>query len=191
MKKSAVVLMVLLALAGCKRKADSKPLDKAGVRFTVIEKLHEMNVSEAEVAQVVKARETGLRDDYCLELVRLSRSRGGEFTDGDSVVKLAGVQFSEDEVMEMARLNQLGLWTNEAQVMRFAGVNKPVILTVARERAKARPIPSSAGIVALKDAGYTDKDMIYFVERGITDKEAKEMARGRAPRGTTRFRRLR
>lgn len=191
MKKSVAILMVLLALAGCKRKADSKPLDKAGVRFTVIEKLQELTVTENEVAQVVKARETGMRDDDCLELVRLARSRGAEFSDGDAVVKLAGVQFTEDEVMELARLNQLGLWAGEAQVMRFAGVNKPVILAMARMRAQARPVPASTGIVALKDAGFSDNEMISFIERGMTDAQAMQAARVHAPRGGTKFRRLR
>lgn len=191
MRKTTVLLMALLALGGCKGKADSQPLDKAGVRFTVIEKLHELNVSEEEVAQVVKARATGMRDDYCLELVRLARSRGAEFAEGDAVAKLAGVQFSEDEVMELARLNQIGLWVGEAQVLRFAGVNKPVILALARERAAARPVPASTGIVALKDAGFSDNEMISFIERGMTEAQAMQAARVHAPRGGTRFRRLR
>lgn len=191
MRRLTVCLVAVLALVGCKRKADSQPLDKAGVRFTVVEKLHELSVSEAEIAQVVKAREAGMRDDNCLALVRLARSRGGEFTDGDAVVKLASVQFTEDEVMELARLNQLGPWAIEALVMRFANVNKPVIMALARRRAKARPIPASTGIVAMKDAGFRDSEIISFIEGGGTEEQAKQAARYRAPRGGTKFRRLR
>lgn len=185
------LLAVLLALAGCKSKADTKPLDQAGVRFSVIEKLREMNVTENEVAQVVKARETGMHDDNCLELVRMARARGGEFTAGDAVQTLAAVQFTEDEVMALGRMNQLGLWVGEVQAMRFAGVNKPVIMALARARSKGRPALSGPSIVRLQDAGYTDNEMIALIEQGTTEAQAGALARERMPRGPAQFRRLR
>ena len=76
---TVVALTLLAALGACSRKADTKPLDAAGVRYSVITKLEEMNVSANEVANVARAKDTGLSDEACLELVRLSRSRGGEF----------------------------------------------------------------------------------------------------------------
>lgn len=191
MKKLLTIALASLCLWGCQRKADTKPLDQAGVRFTVIEKLGKMNVTNDEVAQVVKAREAGLHDDNCLELVHLARARGSEFNDGDSVVTLAGVQFTEDEVMELARLNQLGLWIGEVQAMRFAGVNKPVILALARARARSRPVPSGPNIVRMQDAGLSDEEMIELVARGFTDAQAAELARERRPRGGSQFKRLR
>ncbi len=191
MRKLSICLLAILALAGCKRKADTKPLDQAGVRFSVIEKLRDMSVTENEVAQVVKARETGMHDDNCLELVRLARARGGEFTAGDAVQTLAAVQFTEDEVMALARLNQLGLWVGEVQAMRFAGVNKPVIMTLARARSKGGPALSSPNVVRLQDAGFTDGEMISLIEQGATDAQAAALARDRMPRGSGQFRRLR
>jgi hypothetical protein len=186
-----VVLLAGLCLAGCKRKADTKPLDKAGVRFSVIERLHEIKVTDSEVAQLVKARQAGMHDDNCLELVRLARGRGAEFTDGDSVATLAGVQFTQEEVLEMARLNQLGLWIGEVQAMRFAGVSKAVIMTLARSRGAGRAVPSSPNVVRLQDAGLTDNEMMDLFQRGITDAEAEDMARARMPRGGAKFRSLR
>ena len=47
---TVVALTLLAALGACSRKADTKPLDAAGVRYSVITKLEEMNVSANEVA---------------------------------------------------------------------------------------------------------------------------------------------
>jgi hypothetical protein len=183
-------MAAIACLAACARKADTKPLDQAGVRHTTIQKLHEMNVTDNEVAQVVKARGAGMHDQNCLELVQLARGRGIEFNDGDAVAVLFGVQFSEEEVMQLARINQLGLWIGEVQAMRFAGVNKPVIFALANMRSKARPVPSGPNIVRLQDAGLSDNEMIELIERVTTDAEAAEIARIRKPKGGTQFRRL-
>jgi len=191
MRKLAICLLAVVLLAGCKRKADTKPLDQAGVRFTVIEKLHDLNVTDNEVLQVVKAREAGLHDDNCLALVRMARSRGGEFAGGEAVQTLAGVKFTEDEVMELARLNQLGLWIGEVQAMRFAGVNKPVILALARARSKGRAAISGPNIVRLQDAGFSDNEMMDLIDQGTSDAQAAALARERLPRGPAQFRRLR
>lgn len=192
MKRTPIILAVaaITCLAGCSRKADTKPLDKAGVRYTTIQKLHELNVTDNEVAQVVKARDAGMHDQNCLELVQLARGRGTEFNDGDAVAVLFGVQFTEDEVMVLARINQLGLWIGEVQAMRFAGVNKPVIFALATMRSKARPTPSGPNVVRLQDASLSDDEMIELIERGTNDAEAAEIARIRKPRGGTQFRRL-
>ena len=191
MRRLGICIAAVVVLTGCQRKADTKPLDQAGVRFTVIEKLHEMKVSDNEVAQVVKAREAGLHDENCLELVRIARSRGGEFAAGDAVQTLAGVQFTEEEVMVLARQNQLGLWVGEVQAMRFAGVNKPVIMALATARSKGRPAISGPNIVRLQDAGFTDNEMMALIDEGTTDAQAAALARGRLPRGPAQFRRLR
>jgi len=191
MQRLSICFLAILALTGCSRKADTKPLDKAGVRFTVIEKLHDLNVTDNEVAQVVKARDTGMNDENCLELVRMARARGAEFSAGDAVQTLAGVQFTEDEVMELARLNQLGLWVGEVQAMRFAGISKPIIMTLARARFKGRPAISGPNVVRLQDAGFTDHEMIELIEQGTSDAQAAALARERLPRGPAQFRRLR
>ena len=188
---TVVALTLLAALGACSRKADTKPLDAAGVRYSVITKLEEMNVSANEVANVARAKDTGLSDEACLELVRLSRSRGGEFNEGDAVGVLAGVQFTEDEVMTLARQNQLGLWVGEVQAMRLAGVSKPVILALARERSKARPSISSPNIVRLQDSGLSDNQIIELIESGTTDSAAGALARERMPKGPSKFQRLR
>jgi hypothetical protein len=195
--KPARIMRNLLPLAlaavcvGCKAKADPKPLDEAGIGYSTIEALRALEVTDAEVTQVVKARRAGLRDASCLELVRLARSRGWPFHEGDAVAALTLVNFTEDEILELGRLNQLGLWVGEAQAMRFAAIEKGIVLSMARARAARRPVPSSAAMVKLKDAGFSDSEMLTIVERGTTDAEALSAAQGRQPRGTSKFRRLR
>src|SRR6266849_3997676 len=125
--RALAALLVLAALAavggvGCKRlhPTDTAPLDKAGMWFRSIEELRRLAVSDAEVAELVKAREAGLSDAGCIELVRLARGHRGHqqpFASGNAVADLRRVDVSEATILELARLDQLGVWAGEAQAI--------------------------------------------------------------------------
>src|SRR5712692_5406376 len=73
--RALAALLVLAALAavagvGCKRlhPTDTAPLDKAGLWFRSIEELRRLAVTDAEVAELVKAREAGLSEAEILDL---------------------------------------------------------------------------------------------------------------------------
>src|SRR2546425_11177365 len=89
-RRTALALAVLLALAminvaGCSRMkpTDTRPLDQAGMWFRSIEELKELAITDAEVAQLAKARQAGVTDSACIELVRLARQRHEHFASGD------------------------------------------------------------------------------------------------------------
>lgn len=172
-----IVALAALLAPGCKhlRPVDMRPLDQAGMGYRSTEELRELDVTDAEVAALVKAREAGISDAACVELVRIARGRKQPFSSGEAIASLRRVGVSEPTVLELARLDQLGLWVGEAQAMRLAGLSDQILLGVARRRAVGQPALSGSVLARLKDAELSETKMIELIERGTTDKQAEEM----------------
>jgi hypothetical protein len=165
-------LFVLAATAsGCKKvhKADTTPLDGVGLSYSSIQDLRGLKITDAEVAELVKLKHAGISDGGCVELVRIARKRNRPFADGDAIMSLRQVGMSEDNVIELARLNQLGLQAGEEQAMRLAGLSDSVVLALARRRAEGKPALSGAALAELKNAGMSESAMVTLLDRGITD----------------------
>lgn len=189
----ACALCALLALAACSRwrRADEKPLDQAGVGFRSIQQLHELQVTDEEVAEVVKAKNAGLSDRGCLELVRATHARGATFQSGDAVAALRGVDIGEEAILELARLGQLGPWVREAQAVRLAGFSEATVLELARRRAVGRPTLSSASLARMKNAGLTEEVILAAVREGASDAQADSIIQQHSARVPQGFRRAR
>jgi len=186
-------LLVLAALAavagvGCKRlyPADTAPLDKAGMWFRSIEELRGLVISDAEVAELVKAREAGLSDAGCIELVRLARGHQQPFASGNTVANLRRVDVSEATILELARLDQLGVWAGEAQAIRLTGLSDRTLLAVASRRAAGQPVLSGPLLARLKNAELSEAEILDLIDRGTTDEQAQMIlaARQRAAGGS-------
>src|SRR5574337_1621961 len=151
----AALLLAALFPSGCKhlRQTDMRPLDQAGMWFRSVEELRRLRVTDAEVAELVKVRQAGVSDDACVELMRIARARQQPFSSGDSIAGLRRVGVEESTVLELARLDQLGLWVGEAQAVRLTGLSDRVLLAVARRRAAGRTALSGRAIAKLKNAG--------------------------------------
>lgn len=186
MARCRVVLVVCLALAmlavpGCKRlrSTDTRPLDKAGMWFRSIDELRGLGITDAEVAELAKAREAGISDAGCIELVRTARERKQPFASGDAIVNLRRVGVSESTILELARLDQLGLWVGEAQAIRLAGLSDMALLAVARRRAAGQPVLSGPSIARLKNAELSEAKILDLIARGTTDAQAEAMLAAR------------
>src|SRR5205085_2675178 len=83
-----------------------------------------------------------------------------------------GAGMQEDSVLALARLNQLGLQTGEAQAMRLAHLSDRVILAIAERRAAGTPSLSGPTAAALQNAGLTEEQILAEIARGTTDAEA-------------------
>src|SRR5712692_78673 len=179
-----LVLVAVLALAapGCKKlhPTDTQPLDQAGMWFRSIEELRGLQITDAEVAELAKARQAGISDSTCVQLVRIARGRGQWFGSGDAVAALRRVEVSEPTILELARMNQFGLWVGEAQAMRLAGLSDKVLLAVARRRAAGQPAPSGASLAQLKNTEMSEADILSLIDSGATDEQARQVAASRA-----------
>jgi hypothetical protein len=167
-------VLVLLAVSSCNKTRSSDPaaLDEAGVWFDSVDQLREFHMNDAEVQQLVVARQAGMGDQSCLELMRLSRGRGLPFTSGQTVAGLLSAGFRESSVLELARLNLLDSWGGEAQILRLAGISDDVILDVAHRRAAGLPVLSGAKISDLQNAGLSQNELRAMIDRGTSDSEA-------------------
>ena len=168
---AACVFFVLLSVAGCQkvRYVDTKPLDKAGMEFSSIETLKAMNPTDAEIAEVAKAKMGGLSDKTCIELLRISRTQGQSADFADPADGLVQAGMTEREILELDSMKQLGLGYGELQAMRLTGLSDAVVMEVARRHAAGKQALSGVSLARLKDTGLSQAALFELVHRGIPD----------------------
>ena len=180
-RRAAWLFVPLLALAlasgGCKKAhpTDTTALDQAGMWFNSVEQLRQIGVTGPEVQQLALARQGGMSDASCIELVRIAHDRHGTFADGATIAGLLSAGLSEDSVIALARMDQLNGWGGEAQVMRLAGLSDAVILAVARRRAAGEVVLSGAKVADLQNSGLTQSEIIAVIDRGTADAQADDI----------------
>src|ERR1700731_2995466 len=164
-------LILLLTLAACKKRAEqtnTQSLDEAGMWSNSVSELRTLNVSNAEISELTKARQGGLSDPSCVELIRLARSRQQPFSGGQPIADLLAAGSSEQAVLVLARLDQLGLWAGQAQALRLAGLSDKVLLAGAQRRSQGLPVLSGEKLGGLKNSGASEKVILDFIQKGIT-----------------------
>jgi hypothetical protein len=171
-----LLLTLLAILPACKRTqpAGAEQLDQAGMWSNNVAELRTLNVSNAEIGELEKAREAGLSDPSCVALIRIARRRHKPFADGQPVADLLSAGSSEQTVLELARLNQLGLWAGQAQALRLAGLSDTLILAVAQRRAQGMPVLSGEKLGELKNAGASEATILDMIQKGVTEEEASD-----------------
>jgi hypothetical protein len=172
-----LLLVVWLPVSACKsgRQADVQPLSQlsqSGMWPSTVDTLRQLQVSNAEASELSKARQAGLSDEGCIDLIKIARRRNKPFADGDSVATLLSSGASEQTVLALARLNQLGLWTGQAQALRLAGFSDRILLAVAGRRSQGLPILSGEKLAELKNTGVSEEGILEMIQKGVTDKEA-------------------
>jgi hypothetical protein len=140
-----------------------------------VPELKPLEVSNAEVSELQKVHEAGLTDPSAVALIRLARDRHKPFTDGQSIADLLAAGSSEQTVLELARLDQLGLWAGQARVLRLAGISDKTILAVAERRSKGLPVLSGEKLGELKNAGLSDATILDLVLKGTSEKDASAL----------------
>lgn len=173
----AIAATVLLACAGCKhvRYIDTKPLDQAGMDYSAIQEMKALNASDAEIAEVAKAKMGGLSDHACIELLQISRSQKLPPEFADSADNLVQVGLTEDDILALARMRQLGVPSGELQAMKLTGLSDAVVMEVARRHAAGKQSLSGVSLAHLKDAGFSQAALFEFVRRGVRDDQVPEI----------------
>lgn len=166
----------LLFGAGCNNvnRAHMTPLDDAGMHPEAIEQLKKYQVNDAEVQQILTAGRAGMSEQNCVELVRLARSHDQAFTEGDAIAGMLDAGVKQDTVLEIVRLNELPGFGGEAEAMHLAGLSDAVILDVARRRARGEAVLSGSRLAELRDAGFSNAQLVAALDQGLSDKQAAE-----------------
>lgn len=177
----ALAAFFALALCGCNSHplTDFRPLDHAGMWSSGIEDLKKLNVTDQEVADVVKVKEGGLSDDSCVELVNEAHLHKHFFTSGAAVRNLSGAGFSEPEILEIAKADKLDSVSDDAVTVKLIGLSDSTVQTILRRKMKGQPTMSSAEIARLKNTGLTEAQLLERIQRGMSDAEAEREVKAR------------
>jgi hypothetical protein len=173
-RRSAILSFALLfSVAGCQRMMplDTKALDNAGMTYGAIKQLQALDITSAEVTEIAKARAAGFPDDGCLGIVRIYHGRSRPFNAGDMVAGLVQVHLREDTILELARLDELGVNARELQLIRLAGFSDSMVLEVARHEAAGKPVLSGAALSNMRNSGMRESLLLELVRRSVPDSE--------------------
>jgi hypothetical protein len=175
-RTSAILFFSLVfSVAGCERMMplDTKPLDNAGMNYASIKQLQALDITSAELTEIAKARAAGFPDDGCVEMVRIYHSRKVPFSVGDTVAGLVNAHLHEDTILQLARLDELGVNSGELELIRLAGFSDAMVLEVARHEAEGKPALSGTALSNMRNAGMREPVLLELVRRGIPDSESR------------------
>jgi len=182
-----LLLASLALVCSCKpaQKPDTEQADQRAMWLDSVPQLKSLNVSNAEITELSKAHEAGLTDPSSVVLIQLAREHKTPFADGQAIADLLNAGSSEQTVLALARLNQLGIWAGEARAMRLAGLSDKIILAVAQRRSQGLPVLSGGKLGELKNTGVNDATILEMVQKGDSDQTATQYiaARERAAGG--------
>jgi hypothetical protein len=185
---SLLCLAVALSLiaAACKhfQPLDTKPLDAAGVSYASIKKLEALKITSEEIPEISKMRSAGFSDDSCVSIVEIYHQRGKPFTAGEAVAGLVKARVRENTILELARMDQLGLGAGEFQVVRLAGLSDAIILEMAKHQAAGTSSLSGLSLGKLKNSGLRESTLLELEQRGIPDSATDQILAMRKHRAT-------
>jgi hypothetical protein len=189
----AVVLYAFLA--GCESHplTDYRPAVAAGIFSGTIEDLKKLNASDAEITEVIQLKKVGVSEDAILALVRIAHEHRHPFTAAGSVTSLAGANFTEARILQIAQTDQIDSIGGDAVMLHVIGLSDPTVQMLLDRRLKNIPTMTVGTIADLKNTGLTEKDILYRIHGGMTDAqgEAEAAARQRAlARSNTGFKRI-
>ncbi|HKQ88239.1 MAG TPA: hypothetical protein VJS43_15885 [Candidatus Acidoferrales bacterium] len=171
------LLLAAVFCAGCHRMqpAQLQPLYNAGMAYDTVTRLNTLKITPSEVPQIAQARQSGFSDAGCVQLLQIYRSRNQSFDAGAAIAGLIGAGASENLVLKLAGLNQLGLGAGELEAMRLAGLSDDILLAVAQHHAAGRPVLSGASLAGMKNLGMGSRTLLELAERGVPDSRAAEI----------------
>lgn len=171
---------VTFVLAGCHHKssANTQLLDRSGMDFTSVQQIRELNVSVAEVAEILKMHDAGFPDSSCVQAVQIAHNHGQVFR-ADDIIGMTKAGMSEQMVFELAAMPDFGRDAGELEAMHLAGLSDAIVMEVARRRTEGKPVLSGASLADLKNAGVRNATLLELVRQGVPDSEGKALLASR------------
>jgi hypothetical protein len=182
MKSTGVILGISVLLAsGCHQHPlmDYRPLDQAGMGSGTIEQLKPLNISDAEVQQLVSLKHASVSDDTCVVLISMAHSHHHLFTSSESVASLLGARYNESDIVGFARADKLDAVSGDAVMLRLIGLSDSTVQVVLQRDLQGLPTLSSAAIGRLKNTGLTEKQILERINEGMTEEQAEKEAASR------------
>lgn len=172
---AAICAVLAIWCAGCAglKPVDTSPLENSGMSYEAVQQLDALNMSTAEVAEIAKARQGGFSDEDCIEIIKIYRSRNHPFDAGDAVAGLTQAGMADTDVLNLARMNELGLGWGELQAMKLASMSDAIVMAEARQRASGKSVLSGATLARLKNAGVRESTLLKLIERAVPESQGR------------------
>jgi hypothetical protein len=168
----------LLFAAACQQHplTDYRPLGQAGMWSGGIEQLKKLNVSDQEVAQVVKLKQARVSDDTCVALVTAAHASQRSFSSSDSVINLQSAGYGDTDILDFERANKLDSIAGDAVMLRLIGLSSGTVQIILQRHLNGLPTMDTAQISRLKNTGLTEKQILEQINQGMTDEQANREA---------------
>jgi hypothetical protein len=165
----------LVVSAGCQKKpeTDYSGLDQSGMWSSSLDELKKLKVSDAEIAQLTKLKQTGASDDLCLSLLKAARAHHHDFSSADSAMSLSRAGYTDAEILEMAQTDQIDILAGEAVTLKLIGLSNSTVQSIMHRRIQGLPTPTSEQIGRLKNTGMSEKQIVEFVNQGYPDQKVE------------------
>lgn len=169
-----MIPLLAASVAGCNSHplTDYRQLDKAGMWSSGLEELKKLNVNDAEVGQLITLKNSGLGDDMCVALVSAAHNHHHPFNSASAARSLNSAGFSDDQILAIAKNDQLDSLSGDAVMLRLIGLSEPTVQLLLQRRMKGIPTLSSAEIGRLKNTQLSEREIVARVENGMTDAQA-------------------
>jgi hypothetical protein len=169
-----MIPLLAASVAGCNSHplTDYRQLDKAGMWSSGLEELKKLNVNDAEVGQLITLKNSGLGDDMCVALVSAAHNHHHPFNSASAARSLNSAGFSDDQILAIAKNDQLDSLSGDAVMLRLIGLSDPTVQLLLQRRMKGIPTLSSAEIGRLKNTQLSEREIVARVESGMTDAQA-------------------
>jgi hypothetical protein len=171
----------VLLLAGCQKhpQTDYTSLDQSGMWSSSLDELKQLKASDPEIAQLTKLKQAGASDDLCLSLLKAARAHHHEFTSADAVIDLSRASYTDTEILEMAKVDQVDILSGEAVTLRLIGLSNPTVQAILHRRMQGLPTLSSEQIGRLKNTGMSEKQILEVVDQGYSTEMAEAFIKQR------------
>ncbi|HXY01036.1 MAG TPA: hypothetical protein VEI54_08955 [Candidatus Limnocylindrales bacterium] len=173
--------LLFVALAGCQKQpeTDYTALDQSGMWSTSLQELKTLKLTDGEIVQLTKLKQAGASDDLCIALLKASRDHHHEFTSADSAMNLSRAGYSDADILEMAKTDQIDILSGEAVTLKLIGLSNPTVQAILRRRMKNIPTPSSEQIGRLKNTAMSDKQILDFINAGYANDKVEAFIKQR------------
>lgn len=144
-----------------------------------VDQLKKLNVTDLEIAQLTKLKQVGAGDDLCLALLKAARDHHHDFSNGDAAIQLSQAGYSDEQILEMARSDQIDILSGEAITLKLIGLSNPTVQAIIHRRIEGLPTLTSAQIGRLKNTGMSEKQILDLVNQGLSDGPAEKLIASR------------
>lgn len=165
----------VVLLAGCQKpvQTDYTSLDQSGMWSSSLEEIKKYKLTDSEVVQLTKLKQKGASDDLCISLVKEARQHHHEFTSADPVSDLSRAGYTDAEILEIAKSDQIDLLSGEAVTLRLIGLSNNAVQAIVHRRLRGLPTLTSAQIGRLKNTGMNEKQILDVINQGYSAQQAE------------------